>query len=318
MQSLVLPSEVRSDYAYIKSSKKRYKKIVIWGVKEARPGDSFHFIHLHFNKAFKHLGYEPIWVDDDNKNRSLVEPGSFVMGFNLAGENLPVVKGVDYCLHNFDEVGNIHDEIGNKNNIRLQVYTSKSENAKQKWGDVRYFEPATRTLFQPWGTDLMPEYFMKPVYPVLSPIMFWVGSVWNDANNQGNIEDIQKLKKVLNKYNVIFKQVRVGDTLATRLIRASRIAPAIAGKWQVDNNYLPCRLFKNVSYGQLGITNVPRLQSLFGDKPKGSNIEFLIEQAINMKRKQAIEIVKSQQEVCKNYTYVSSIANIFRALEKVS
>jgi hypothetical protein len=310
--------DYNSDYKYLSKLKNKYKKIIIWGVKEARPGDSFHFIHLHFNNAFKHMGYEPIWVDDYKENRELITPGSFVMGFNLAGENLPVVKGVDYCLHNFDEVGNIHDEIGSKNNIRLQVYTNKSKKAKEKWGEVRYFDPKTRTLFQPWGTDLMPENFLSPVFPKLSPFMFWVGSVWNDANNQGNIEDINKLKSVLSNYNIIFKQARVSDNIAKKLIRLSRLAPAIAGRWQVENNYLPCRMFKNVSYGQLGITNVPTLQKLFGSDFAGNDIERLIEQGLKMNRSKAIEIVRNQQQICKNYTYVSSIANIFRALEKVS
>lgn len=313
-----LSNQVKEDYWYIDSNKKRYKKIIIWGVKESRPGDSFHYIHLHFNNAFKHLGYEPVWVDDDKENRELVKPGSFVMGFNLAGENLPVIKNVDYCLHNFDEIGDIHGQIGKKNNIRLQVYTDKSKKAKERWGDVRYFEPTTRTLFQPWGTDLMPEGFMKPVFPSLSPLMFWVGSIWNDENNQGNIKDIEKLKAALKKNNIIFKQVRVEDKMATRLIRLSRIAPAIAGKWQVDNNYLPCRMFKNVSYGQLGITNVPKLQELFGDHFKSNNIGLLVEKALSMPRAKAIEIINEQQQICQNYTYVSSIANIFRALERVS
>jgi hypothetical protein len=44
----------------------------------------------------------------------------------------------------------------------------------------------------------------------------------------------------------------VPDWVNVAAIRRSRIAPAIAGRWQVEHNYLPCRMFKNISYGQLG------------------------------------------------------------------
>jgi hypothetical protein len=38
-------------------------------------------------------------------------------------------------------------------------------------------------------------------------------------------------------------------------IRESLIAPVIVGKWQYEHGYIPCRLFKNVSYGHRPVTN---------------------------------------------------------------
>lgn len=33
------------------------------------------------------------------------------------------------------------------------------------------------------------------------------------------------------------------------------MAPTIVGTWQKKQGYIPCRIFKNISYGQWGITN---------------------------------------------------------------
>jgi hypothetical protein len=309
---------MKKEASYIKDRAKSYKKIIIWGVRNERPGDSFHYIHDHFYTTFQKLGIEPIWVDDFESNRSLVEEGSFVMGFNLAGKYLPVVDGVDYCLHNFDEVGDIHKQIGSKRNIRLQVYTSKSAKNSEKWNEVTYFDRKSRTLFQPWGTNLMPDEFLPPVVPKFSPFLFWIGSVWNDEQNQGNVEYIKKLKKVLKKHHIIFKQLRVNDDLNIRLTRMSRISPAIGGKWQVDNNYLPCRMFKNISYGQLGVSNIPKFKDMFGSSyVEGETLEELIENSLIMPRRKILDIVQEQQEVVRKHTYVTKIHNIFKALEGV-
>ena len=40
-----------------------------------------------------------------------------------------------------------------------------------------------------------------------------------------------------------------------KIIANSEIAPAIVGSWQKEHEYVPCRIFKNISYGKLGMTN---------------------------------------------------------------
>ena len=34
------------------------------------------------------------------------------------------------------------------------------------------------------------------------------------------------------------------------LIQESIIAPALQTDWQVEHEYIPCRIFKNISYGK--------------------------------------------------------------------
>jgi len=44
------------------------------------------------------------------------------------------------------------------------------------------------------------------------------------------------------------------------------MAPALQGEWQCTNGYIPCRIFKNISYGQMGITNSQTVADLFNYK----------------------------------------------------
>ena len=48
-----------------------------------------------------------------------------------------------------------------------------------------------------------------------------------------------------------------------KLIQNSILAPSIQTKWQVENGYIPCRIFKNISYGKMGLTNNPTVYELF-------------------------------------------------------
>ena len=49
-------------------------------------------------------------------------------------------------------------------------------------------------------------------------------------------------------------------------ISESIIAPAIQGdKWQVDVGYVPCRIFKNLSYGHIPATNSIYVRDFFGE-----------------------------------------------------
>lgn len=302
----------------------KFNRIVIWGLRY-----KYH-TNRHIHKAFfenaKKLGYEAIWVEDDKKNAKCIKPGDLVITTQAIGRmvpekfkfedyNLPVRDDIFYCLHNIKDI--FKEKLNNNNYINLQTYRDDLLQDKEKimkWSPVTYFDNITKTLYQPWGTDLLVEEFKKPVYNNNS-FVFWVGSVWNDKNNHGNIETISQLKKIL--YNAKLKLIQlrfVPDWLNVFLIRKSRIAPAIAGKHQVYVNYMPCRMFKNISYGQLGITNVRKFKDILGESfIDGNNIEEMINNALSLSREEYLAKTKVQQEMIKNYTYKNAIENIIKA-----
>lgn len=283
---------------------KRFNKIVIWGLRNVK--HTHRFIHHHFFYNLKRLGLKTVWVDDSPQNRGFVEENDLVITVNLASTYLPIKKNVFYCLHNCD-----FDEIDSQYKLILQVYTSEAEIFTEKWDEATFYDPAKRKLFQPWGTDLLPWEFYEPVKRNPIKVVFWVGSVWNNELNQGNESEIKVLRRELNKHKIKFFHVEgVPDRVNTFLVRNSYIAPAIGGQWQVDHNYLPCRLFKNVSYGQLGISNVPKVSELLRGCSVSGTIGEIIEKTLSFSDKQYRELVSEQQKIVKKHTYMTKLFNI--------
>jgi hypothetical protein len=195
-----------------------------------------------------------------------------------------------------------------------------AEQAGEKWDEVTFFDSATRTLYQPWATDLLAREFKEPVLDRSGRIVFWIGSVWDDALGRGNVNEIQILKDILEVRGIRFVHLRgISDSLSIRYVRNSLIAPAIVGRWQMRNNYLPCRMWKNISYGQLGVSNVRKFADIFEDcVVRGESIEELIDNALSLPFGTYRDMIYRQQETVKErHTYVNRLLNIIKAFESI-
>ena len=169
------------------------------------------------------------------------------------------------------------------------------------------------------GDESLPDEFKKPISKPKSNTVIWVGSIWNNELDQGNINEIQALKYVLKKRNIKFVNLKLlPDSIHTQMIRYSRIAPAIAGRWQAENNYLPCRMWKNISYGQLGVSNVKKFESVFqGCSIGGDTIEELIDNTLSIAPDKYRDMVLEQQEIVKKHTFIERLTNIMTAFEHI-
>ncbi|NMC36407.1 hypothetical protein GYA49_05185 [Candidatus Beckwithbacteria bacterium] len=294
---------------------KPYRKVIIWGLRNKK--SNHRYIHEHFYTTLQKCYIPSLWLEDEQKNQSIVKSNDLVISVGFAAKNLPIVNNAYYCLHNFEE--NFHKKINAKNQICLQVYIQGVEQVAKKWNEVTYFNNKTRTLYQPWATNLLPQEFVNPVsVSSLHKLVFWIGSVWNNKQNQGNLKEIAILKKVLQKNGLLFLPIKgVSNNLNTLLIRISRLAPAISGAWQVEHNYLNCRMWKNISYGQMGFSNVKKYQEIFkGSHVEGKNIEELVENALSLSKSKYQEIIKRQQEIVKTkHTYLNRLLTIAQAMQ---
>ena len=134
------------------------------------------------------------------------------------------------------------------------------------------------------------------------------------------LEQWDKLKNEVNKRGINYnnyggtfdcKSERNKDVFENmELIQQSILAPALQTKWQVDNHYIPCRIFKNISYGKMGITNNEAVYNLFNQKIIYSkSIEECIDKGLefeninnkDLKVKELMEIVRD------NHTYINRI-----------
>ncbi len=306
---------VRSE-TQLRRKLEKFSKVVVWGLKTG--GHTHAHIHRHFFNTLKRLDANVVLVDDLLENKDVIEGDELVISVDVASRYLPIRRGVYYCLHNCED--DIHRRIDPSRNIRLRTYTRSAEQAGEKWDQVTFFDGKTRTLFQPWATDLLAGEFEEPILRPPSNIVFWVGSIWSDRLNQGNVNEIEILKNVLEKRDIRFVHLQgISDLLNVRYVRHSLIAPAIAGRWQVENDYLPCRMWKNISYGQLGVSNVRKFDEVFnGCTVPGRSIEEIIDNTLSLPFGRYRDMIYEQQEVVKSHhTYVNRLLNIIRAYESV-
>ena len=87
----------------------------------------------------------------------------------------------------------------------------------------------------------------------------------------------------------------------------------------MQNDYLPCRVWKNISYGQLGVSNVKKFDEIFDDcTVKGGSIEELIDNTLSLPFSTYRDMNYRQQETVKSrHTYVNRLLNIILAFESV-
>jgi hypothetical protein len=174
--------------------------------------------------------------------------------------------------------------------------------------------PDKTVLEMIWATDLMPEEVLanKSVATVFnhgSREINWVGS------RRGTLEPFRRAcKNAGYKFNVYGNGVPIEDNI--RLIQQSMFAPTIADQYQVDVvDYVPCRIFKNISYGHFGITNSPGARKVFGGSILfESDLEKLFTRGMTeLPRIDISEQHELMDYVARHHTYVDRLPKMFEA-----
>jgi hypothetical protein len=121
-------------------------------------------------------------------------------------------------------------------------------------------------LYQPWATDLLPpeidlDWAVRP----RESASYWIGTIGD--GEFGNIHELEGFRRACRERGVNFvPRASVARETHIDLIQRSYLAPAITGRWQLTQGYVPCRIFKNISYGQLGMTNSEAVDGIFGGR----------------------------------------------------
>lgn len=112
----------------------------------------------------------------------------------------------------------------------------------------------------------------------------------------------------------------VSMTENVRLVREATIAPALQGLHQLRNengegvgegNYVPCRIFKNISYGAFGVSNNPTAKAVLGDAVVcradiGEMLDAALEQAAADPHRSVLR--EAMERVAKTHTYLDRLA----------
>lgn len=321
-------------------------KVIIWGHK--LHSDTYSYINLYYFRAFKYLGHEVYWVDSQDQLDQSFFKNALILTEGRADNSLPLNIDARYVLHHCDAK---RYEQANINFLQLGNYTSTNsfENCI-KINKFTYFNESQKILYQPWGTDLLPDEI-----EATTPLRFnpsknqinYIGTIWGDnapyidkfieqaAKNHvhfhnfcsGYISYRYKEKKILNFLRRVQNKLQIkfgvkkiiDDTLARSLVTQSLIAPDIRNLHHKTVGYIPCRIFKNISYGLLPGTNSIHILNFFdGVLPYAQdegdlyyrNIEDCYQPAHQEKMKYLMA------EVSKNHTYITRAKQILELIAK--
>ncbi len=288
----------------------KFRRIIIWGLEY--PTHSHHFIHRGFYSTLKKINRETIWLSDELISNEYIRRGDLIICAGIAIKNLKLNDGNYYCFHNVD--GDFKNSLNRHNFIDLQVMTHKiykSKNEMQKMKGCSYYSVEHKTLYQSWGTPLIENEFLCYTNYESTNTEFFVGSVWNNELNQGNIDVIKEYKNILEILKTKFVQVKgVSEYLSKYFIRNSRFGAAIVGDWQRTEGYTPCRLFKAISLGKIGIINSCNTKIHYPWVIANESIIELLEGYLSLSKKEKINLLKEQQLLLAEETYKVKIQNI--------
>jgi len=276
------------------------KTVIIWGYKQNN--HTQHFVHWGWFNAFKSLGYETHWFSDEDYPIDFDYNNCIFIGEGYREKNIPLIKSSIYVINflinpekyvnanvriidlrlNVSELNDCNYNYIMSNQIIEKIdecvfYEKKASDEqlsdKYKRGIKNY-----EAIYMSWATHLLPEEIdYESVYIPRERIIHYTGSI-----GESNIKEINNFKVALEKEGIPFNHINPWSSPASwdtlkDLTQRSFMAPDLRGTaFRMDVNgkpdnggnhkligYIPCRIFKNISFGQLGVTNSKKVFELF-------------------------------------------------------
>lgn len=302
----------------------KWNQVVIWGHKLHTHTHSY--IHNAFFRAFEHIGIKTLWLDDnDNISNIDLSNSLFITEGQVCGK-MPLLEDSFYILHNCYTKRLVPLRI-NKNYINLKVYKHMFLNDAPDITKIlpySYISKTNRTIYMPWATDLLPCEIDENIKSLGTAkrysTIYWIGTV--GGQKFGNIDQLKPFIEEAKKHNIEFK-----STLCTKspeenceLIKKSYLAPVIVGRYQLKHGYIPCRIFKNISYGRMPGTNSYTVSKLFKHKiifnPDTSKLFYDLKQ---FDENEDINNVKELMILVKEeHTYLNRILTMLEFIDLLS
>lgn len=292
-------------------------------------------IHGAFYRTLDKTGKSVTWVEPPEQQylRASWENVIVITNHDVAMQ-IPFVESSFYFIHGGGDHPEIRAKFG-KNMISWNVYHDFSHgfgmgllpinrpldpNAAFLLAEDTPFWPVERHMDFRWATNLVPSEIeaLKPntILGRDSDVINYVGTLWHV--NKAEIADFKRAVEEDKKRFVMAGAGQNGiitDEDNIRLIRESFMAPAISGTHHLTEGYAPCRIFKNISYGQPGITNSQRVQDIFKNTLIfSSDCYRLYWEAKEKLQDFTLQDLHNQMDfVSKNHTYVNRIEKMIEA-----
>ena len=315
------------------------KKVVIWGHKLHSHTHSY--IHWGFYRAFKHLRYETYWFDNNDNVQDFDFSNSLFLTEWQVDQKMPIRSDCFYILHNnwFPLHSEKYAEVYETGHcVILKMYKHFCRTQEQKQIDDYIFydtkeleeidpliliDTPNKTMYGIWATDLLPHEIdeIKKNVPNIKKQnkIYFIGSRqgWGRFGNENQLDQFQRACQANNIQFTTTMGISMEDNI--RLIQSSYMAPALQGPYQCENGYIPCRIFKNISYGQFGITNSETVYKLFEEKIvyNSDPYQLFFDAKKRLENLNLNEQYELMDFVKNKHTYINRIEQLLSFMQKV-
>lgn len=304
-----------------------FDKIIIWGHKLHTHTHSY--IHYGFYRACTYMGYPTYWFDDNDDISQFNFSNSLFITEHQVDTKIPIRQDCFYVVH--PHVKPQYDRVSALNRVvTLRVFVNEvlSLPHREQYEPFVYFDIPNRSIYLPWATDLLPEEIdrmkEKIKYIVPKKRVCYLGTIGHGGEGK-NINTIKPFIRAAIKDGFEFIS---NDPWAhpldpdsyVQITQESLLAPALQGEYQVNVGYIPCRIFKNISYGCMGITNSLRVWELFEGKiVYDANPRTLYRKAKNALDNHTLEKQYELMDFVKNrHTYINRVQALFEFIKRVA
>ena len=315
-------------------------KIIIWGYPIHSHTHSY--IHDAFYKAFKYLGYETYWFHDGEYPDNFNWDDSIFWTEGFADKNIPLNKTSTYFVHvcpdpskyinvnvkkfidvrynhlwHYDHVYDYFLDKTKVTKVGPSCYFQEKKNRRiQVLNDYhQYWIEDYDKFYITWATNYIPEEFdLEDIYYSRENKIYFSGNI----SAHGRCENYSTFKPFIDEchkqgvefiHNDPFSNPLDGEEVVVRT-KKSLLGVDIRGPEHIKNGYVPCRVFKSISWGHLGITNSSEVfNELEGHCLYSPDTAIMFNDAMS-KRLDYQFIKESMLYVKDNHTYLNRIQSI--------
>ena len=322
----------------------KHKRVIIWGYKLYSHTHSY--IHAGYYQAFKNLGYDVHWLDsNDNFDPQLFDDALIFteQWAVMNNPNMPLSNNSTYAVHYlgnkenqvegnpgpsiyFGRVGRLIDVRCNVDKWIDKNYDYSLDRSKvEKIGSGSYYEKGSDydIFYTLWATDLFPEQInFDDMYIPKENYVFFAGTI---GGGRGGPKDCSPAPPEYDNLIYLNPFIQACEELGIEfryncpwispqtfeeqkvIIQKSYLAPDFRHRAFKERGYIPCRTFKNISYGQLGITNSKPVYEFFdGNITYNEDTYQLFFDA--EKQRENYDMIRSQMLFVKeNHTYINRV-----------
>lgn len=257
--------------------------------------NTFSAVHHGLYLALKRLGHEVYWsdnVDSLDNNSVIFTEAKYLADLGDLNKYYKVILHAEPTA--FEKI--VHEH---RNVYFWENY--KGNHNKSQWESIApltFYNNSYRSIQMPWASDVFSV--KKTINNIEKSYTYYVGNFSTDA--------LSKAKSLRSKEFNFYRVGGVSFEVAREFVEKSEFTFDIRNQHCIDYGFIPCRIFKNYSYGKICFSNSKHISKCF-DIPYYNDLETLLKHIENYRSGHYNDLVKNLQGIMiDHHTYLNRVA----------